>query len=145
MSRAIVACTCGTPVPEPAHTPEQAVARLRRALAHRVGLSQCRAGFVYFIQAASGPIKIGRAADARVRLAEIQTGSHEELVLLATVPGGRVVERQLHQRFAEHRIRGEWFAPAADILAEIERARNIGSIPGGFTGEAPERVSEVAA
>lgn len=32
----------------------------------------------------------------------------------------RDAERDYHARFAAHRLRGEWFAPHPDILAEIE-------------------------
>ena len=83
-------------------------------------MSQSTTGLAYFIQAESGPIKIGLAIDAIARLAELQTGNHELLRLIGTVGGGRVAERGLHRRFAEHRIRGEWFEAAPVILAEIE-------------------------
>lgn len=116
-------CPCGTVTRAYAEDPATSARRLRSILARSPNLSRDKSGFVYFIQAASGPIKIGRAADARVRCAELQTGSHEELVLLATLKGGRVVERELHRRFAEHRIRGEWFHPHADILAHIAAAK----------------------
>lgn len=66
--------------------------------------------FVYFIQAGdNGPVKIGRAKDPVRRLAQIQTGSHDELHLRAIVPGASREERKMHHRFAEARIRGEWF------------------------------------
>lgn len=77
---------------------------------------------VYFIQAgATGPIKIGIACDIHRRHFELQNQHYEELRLLATTTGGLRLERELHRRFAEHRIRGEWFAPHPRILAEIER------------------------
>jgi hypothetical protein len=67
--------------------------------------------FVYFIQAGQdGPIKIGVAADPLLRLDDLQVGSPVALTLLAAIPGGAVHERQLHARFAEGRIRGEWFS-----------------------------------
>lgn len=91
-------------------------ARLKEA-----GRSQCRKGLVYFIRCESGPIKIGRARNAEQRLAELQTGNPNALSIVATVAGGVVAERNYHAKFAEHRLRGEWFAPHPDILAEIER------------------------
>lgn len=36
---------------------------------------------------------------------------------------GMYREEDLHRRFAEHRIRGEWFHPADEILAFIEGLR----------------------
>lgn len=77
-------------------------------------------GWVYFIQAQCGSIKIGRARNVRYRLDELQCANPHELNLLAVaVDGGR--EREYHRQFAEHRTRGEWFSPHPDILAEIDR------------------------
>lgn len=76
---------------------------------------------VYFIRAGDGPIKIGIACDLDRRLREIQIHHFDELRVVATVGGGMKLERELHKRFAAHHIRGEWFAPHPDILAEIER------------------------
>lgn len=76
---------------------------------------------LYFIQALSGPIKIGIAADLKARLKTLQTAHFEPLTLIAAVDGGGRLEREYHARFAQHRLVGEWFTPAPDILAEIER------------------------
>lgn len=66
---------------------------------------------VYLIQAASGPIKIGRAKASIVakRLANLQIASWEELRLLGVLPGDSKTESAIHRRFAHLRIRGEWF------------------------------------
>lgn len=82
---------------------------------------------IYFIRSPSA-IKIGMAKDARRRLMVLQTSHPEHLKLVATCPGGRELESQYHSRFAEHRVRGEWFAPAPDLLAEIDR---LNPAPGG--------------
>ncbi len=80
-----------------------------------------RSGGVYFVQAGEGgPIKIGVASNVRERLQTLQTGSAVVLRLLgvaydATAPE----EAALHERFAAHRIRGEWFRPAADLLEHV--------------------------
>jgi hypothetical protein len=77
---------------------------------------------VYFIQSGNdGPIKIGIASRPQERLAGLQTGHHDELRMLCITAGGLEQERAYHAQFAEHRIRGEWFSPHPDILAEIER------------------------
>lgn len=78
---------------------------------------------VYFIGAASGPIKIGIAAHPLSRLSGLQTGHHEKLELLATCAGGQPQERDYHKRFADHRLSGEWFERCPEIEAEIERLR----------------------
>lgn len=78
---------------------------------------------VYFIQAREGGlIKIGRSDDPARRLREFQAGCPVDLVLLFA---GRCVdfnidETELHNRFAEYRVRGEWFEPAEPILRCIE-------------------------
>jgi hypothetical protein len=72
--------------------------------------------FVYFARAAGGPIKIGLSRSPQLRIDHLATGSPEDLRLLAVVPGNRERERQLHERFAAHRVRGEWFAPEPELL-----------------------------
>lgn len=85
-------------------------------------IARTRAGqSVYFIQATSGPIKIGIALDPRARLAGLQISHFEELALLAAVPGGINLETQLHRRFAHLRIRGEWFRDGPELRREIAR------------------------
>ncbi len=76
---------------------------------------------VYFIGGAVGGIKIGFARDVGRRFANIQSCSPIPLELLAAVTGTMKTERDYHLRFAEHRLHGEWFSPAPDILAEIAR------------------------
>jgi hypothetical protein len=73
-------------------------------------------GFAYVIRAGEdGPIKIGKAMDPEARLAELQTGSWEELRLLHVVPGYGEMERRFHIRLRAAHIRGEWFGgPAAE-------------------------------
>lgn len=78
--------------------------------------------YVYFIQpTVGGLIKIGAAVDPQVRLRHLQTGCPVELALLATMPGTKKTEAELHARFADARIRGEWFEPTESLLAYIER------------------------
>lgn len=77
---------------------------------------------VYFIQVGEGgPIKIGIAQNPQARLSSLQTGHHDTLFIRAIGHGGAEQERAYHATFAQHRLRGEWFEPHADILAEIER------------------------
>lgn len=85
--------------------------------------------YVYFIRAGvDGPIKIGRANDMAKRVAMLQSGNHLRLTVLATVQLECAVagEARYHRQFAEHRFRGEWFAPHPDLLAEIERLKDLG-------------------
>jgi hypothetical protein len=85
-----------------------------------IELLTAKRGWVYFVQAHCGSIKIGRARDVQFRLKELQCANPHKLTLLAVaVDGGNEV--QYHRKFAAHRLLGEWFAPHPDILAEIER------------------------
>jgi hypothetical protein len=68
-----------------------------------------RKSYVYFIAAGRGAVKIGFAHDVESRLQALQTSSAEELVLLHYMEGTTADERRLHEKFAELRIRGEWF------------------------------------
>jgi len=74
----------------------------------------------YFVQAETGgPIKIGKATTIANRLSTLQTGCPEKLLCLGTISGD--VEKELHARFATHRLHGEWFAPAPVLLEYIEK------------------------
>ena len=74
---------------------------------------------VYFIGAIEGPIKIGTSTDIIRRLRALQSSHPEPLYLFAADAGGSQKERAYHTRFAKHRLTGEWFARAPEILAEI--------------------------
>lgn len=81
--------------------------------------------FVYCIEAVSSHrIKIGSAADPKRRLDGMQTACPEELRLLATCLGSRELEVELHERFAEYRIRGEWFNDCPEIRNFIAKNMN---------------------
>lgn len=75
---------------------------------------------IYFIQQGTdGPIKIGFAADCERRLDALQTGNPHDLHLLAVMGGDINREKELHQRFAEGNLRGEWFQPDTPGLHEL--------------------------
>lgn len=79
-------------------------------------------GWVYFIrEGADGPIKIGRTSvDVRGRMGASQTSTHHQLALIGQVPESLFSEKELHERFSELRIRGEWFKPSAELLAAVD-------------------------
>lgn len=81
-------------------------------------------GVVYFVGASkSGPVKVGFTTDrtAESRLAQLQTGSPEELVILGTIEAGPAVERAIHNVLGVHLVRGEWFErePALALYARL--------------------------
>jgi predicted transcriptional regulator len=74
---------------------------------------------IYFIQQGEdGPIKIGKSQDPEERLKALQSRTKTPLILLAVCEG---CERCLHHRFADLRIRGEWFQPVHRLLNYIAR------------------------
>lgn len=76
---------------------------------------------VYFVQVGeSGPIKIGTATDVARRIQSIQCAHHEPVKVLGVMEGGLKKERDMHGKFAESRIRGEWFKPTSDIIEFVE-------------------------
>lgn len=87
-------------------------------------------GVVYFVGAAeSGPVKVGFTTDRTVesRLAQLQTGSHEKLVVLGAVDAGPAVERAIHNVLSTHLVRGEWFErePALALFARLNDTTSL--------------------
>lgn len=76
---------------------------------------------VYFVGNLEHAIKIGVSISMTPRLRELQCGSPVPLEVFATRPGGYDRESAYHMQFAAHRLHGEWFSPAPEILAEIDR------------------------
>ncbi|MEQ8673448.1 MAG: GIY-YIG nuclease family protein [Aggregatilineales bacterium] len=73
--------------------------------------------YVYFIQQGdNGPIKIGYSAEPEKRLQTLSTASPYPLRILKTLKGGKALEQELHTRFANHQLEGEWFAPDDDLM-----------------------------
>jgi hypothetical protein len=83
--------------------------------------------WVYFVQATTGgPVKIGRSATPRARVASLQTANAAELRIVATMPGGATVERAMHATFAADRIRaGEWFNPSPALAALVKELGGV--------------------
>jgi hypothetical protein len=79
---------------------------------------------VYFISDGHA-IKIGFASSPKERMRAHQTSCPRRLRLMAVEKGGIGLERLYHERFAAHRIRGEWFHIHDDILAEVARLRKV--------------------
>lgn len=75
---------------------------------------------IYFLRVGmDGPIKIGTTNDLKGRIAGIQTNHHEELLIWRLFEGGIVQESALHTRFAEYRMRGEWFSFHEDMAKDL--------------------------
>src|SRR6266446_5528443 len=79
---------------------------------------------IYFIQnAANSHIKIGFTdKPVRRRRSNLQTGNSAKLMLLGMMQGDKAVETDLHKRFADAHVLGDWFRPVPGILQFIIRA-----------------------
>jgi hypothetical protein len=75
-------------------------------------------GVVYFV-GKPGRVKIGTTTRLLRRMNQIAklAGPVE---LIGTVPGGRVLERRLHQECAQWRIESEWFTDCPELRAIIQ-------------------------
>jgi hypothetical protein len=74
---------------------------------------------VYFIQAGSGPIKIGVSRNPAARRRALQLGHPEPLRLLGQMAGSYAAELIIQRMFAEQRISGEWYTPSDRLLEFI--------------------------
>jgi hypothetical protein len=82
-------------------------------------LAETAESVVYFLRRRDGRIKIGRTSQLRTRVQTLQC-EHGPLVLLATEPGGKDRERELHQQFAFCHWQGEWFVPSTALCDYID-------------------------
>lgn len=53
--------------------------------------------------------KIGHSVTPGKRIASLQTGSPEPIILVGTIPGSRDDEQEWHRQFRSKRVHGEWF------------------------------------
>jgi hypothetical protein len=115
---AVVRVACGSDLSTLKFEPRQ---RFRSAAAAPPDDPE-RVSRVYFMQARDGgPIKIGYSVDVEARRALLQIGNPDELVVIATVPGGAREERAIHRVLERTRVRGEWFTDSDRLRREIKR------------------------
>lgn len=97
---------------------------------------------VYVIRAEEvNRYKIGHASDIERRVRKMRVESPVHLTLIAHVPAwdAKKTERRLHKRFAEYRIRGEWFRESPELL-EFCGGYAVGDI-GGRSQKLPQLVT----
>lgn len=75
---------------------------------------------IYFIRAVeSGKIKIGESDNPVARIKQLKTGSPEKLEILGVISGGRYREKDLHKKFKQYQVRGEWFKSNPELTKFI--------------------------
>jgi len=78
---------------------------------------------VYFIESLeSKKIKIGTSKNPKARLKQLQTSSPSQLKILKVIPGGFPKEFQIHRKFSQSRVCGEWFEDSEELRKYIEEA-----------------------
>lgn len=90
--------------------------------------------FIYFIGMLDDSIiKIGLSNDPQKRLNALQTANPYELRLILTFRGDESKESELHEKYTEYSIRGEWFYNIGKLKDYIDRMLQIvaesGDIP----------------
>lgn len=88
----------------------------------RKGKRKHRPGFVYVAQAGDD-YKIGRSAEPKTRVKALRGLSGESVRLVLSVASDDAVdlENELHVRYRDKHIQGEWFGLSSDDLGDIER------------------------
>lgn len=79
--------------------------------------------FVYFIKATNNLIKIGVTKNVESRLKSLQTGSPGKLELIGSIETAKAyeLESELHEKYRELRVSGEWFnIGLSEVSKEIE-------------------------
>ena len=84
---------------------------------------------IYFMQSqGGGPVKIGHSLNVEARRKGLEAHYGTPLIILATRPGGRSEEAEMHARFAHLRLgRTEQFRPAPDLMKFIGRPLFVGA------------------
>ena len=79
--------------------------------------------YVYFIKPVgmSGPIKIGCSDAPSARLAALATWSPFPLEIIATIPGGYALERNIQECFLDVHSHREWFHGAPRLQSAIAK------------------------
>lgn len=88
-------------------------------LSKTIGQIDERETYIYFIEM-QGHIKIGISDNWKKRFSAIQSSSPFPVTPLLVLKRKLGLEKELHDRFSEHHVRGEWFSDHAEIRAFIK-------------------------
>jgi hypothetical protein len=94
-------------------------------------------GYVYFLRAGN-TVKIGFSTNLRQRQEKLRNGNSFPVFICKYVKGCRSVERSFHKRFAEYRLRGEWFDLRGSLAKYLERHFRPVDLPDPMNDPKPE-------
>lgn len=85
------------------------------------------AGYVYLVRSVSGHYKIGRARNVRDRMKTFDIKLPFEVALdhVIRCADYKTAELALHQRYADRRVDGEWFALTEGDIAAIKQIESM--------------------
>lgn len=75
--------------------------------------------YTYFIQSEIGPIKIGISKYIKGRVSNLQSASAFKLKCIGYLEGNK--EKELHNKFSQYRLSGEWFENNKIIIRWISK------------------------
>ncbi len=114
------------------------------APASAAGRKPSRQGYVYFLRTGDR-MKIGFSKNPWSRVGSMRTGLADEIQLLLAVRATAYDEQRVHAALRRHRIKGEWYVAAADVLGLAREALDAGrAFPGASTGNQKRTASELA-
>lgn len=98
---------------------------------------------VYFARRGN-EVKIGYTGASPIsRVSSLQTGCPDKITLYHVLPKGTVYfETELHRKFRQYRIRGEWFSLSPDIVRFVERSKTTQRIVKEIAAEWEETYKE---
>jgi len=84
-------------------------------------------GYVYLVEGAGGIYKIGKTTqlDKRMSFFEIKLPFGVQLICAIPSDDTSTLERQLHERFADKHVNGEWFRLTQQEVEEIKKMVGI--------------------
>lgn len=82
--------------------------------------NQNRAGLIYVVKDDHERVKIGFAlSDVEWRVATLQCGNADPLIIEVIFEGPESLERELHRKFHKYHVRGEWFVYSEEIRSFV--------------------------
>lgn len=77
--------------------------------------------YIYFIENLfNSEIKLGVSSDIDTRLKQISSDIKSPVKLIKLINGDEQKEKELHKRFSNDRVHGEWFKPSDELLDFIK-------------------------